>query len=120
MHKAPEIIVVGLHNHAPALVDYYAREVISGERFRSGRIYRRFFHGDPALFQTVDQALYDEWLCSAFDLYPDGDFPTLQLVWPNNLGAWPWESRWQHCEPQPVLTRTGLPDVDPRELRRAG
>lgn len=41
VHKAPEIIVVGLHNHAPALVDYYAREVISGERFRSGRIYRR-------------------------------------------------------------------------------
>lgn len=120
VHKAPEIIVVGANHHGPPLVDYYAREVISGERFRSGRIYRRFFPGYPALFQTVDRAFYDEWLCSAFDLYPDVDFPTLQLVWPSKFGTWPWESRWQHCEPQPVLTRTGLPDVDPCELRRAG
>lgn len=120
MHSAPELIVVGLHHHAYELVDAYARRVISGERFRSGRLYRSFFSGVPALLQEVDRGRYDEWLCSAFQLYPDGDFPVLQLVWPTPYGTWPWEPEWEHCEPQPVLTASGMPDIDPLRLRRAG
>lgn len=120
VHSAPELIVVGARGHAYEVVDAYARRVISGERFRSGRIYRSFFGGVPALLQEVDRNLYEEWLCSAFQLYPDGDFPVLQLVWPSCYGSWPWEPGWDHCEPQPVLTATGMPDVDPLRLRRAG
>lgn len=105
-HRVPEVIVIGLHDHAPDLIRAYARRVISGERFRTGRVYRSFYLGQ-AVFEPVDRSFYDEWLCSAFHLYPDGDFPALQLVWQDGTGEWPWEADWAHCEPQPVLTADG-------------
>lgn len=119
-HKAPELIVVGPRDRpAAAIVDSYASRVIDGERFTSGQLDYQTPSGLPVLFQKVHPRFYEEWFASAYYCYPRGDFPALQVIWPDKTGQWPWESRWRVGVPQPVLTPSGLPDVDPARLPKA-
>jgi hypothetical protein len=110
-HRAPELIVVGApRKHGVELVEKYSRFVKGGRRFEPGGPYPDFLPGVGVLLELVAPALYREWFASAFDFYPQGEFPAYQLLWPDRDGAWPWESRWQrHIVAQPVLTATGRP-----------
>jgi hypothetical protein len=109
-HRVPEIIVVG----APArpgvdLVHRYARLAKAGRRFGPGGPYTDLVAGGSVMAELVAPGFYAEWFASAFDFYPTGDFPALQLLWADREGAWPWDSRWAGG-PQPVLTRSGRPE----------
>lgn len=113
MHGVPEAVVVGLPSElATVLLDAYVDRAAGGERFEFGTLYHDFFDGVPVTFEKVATGHYPEFFGSAFLVYPEGDFPAVQIIVPTPAGHWPWQadapdgfSRWQ-----PVLTRSGRPE----------
>lgn len=112
-HGVPEAVVVGLPAPlATVLLDAYVDRAATGEQFLPGRLYDDFFDGVPVLFAPVAKPFYPQYFGSAFLLYPDGEFPAVQLIVPTPGGHWPWSqdapdgfAQWQ-----PVLTESGLPE----------
>lgn len=113
LHHVPEAVVVGLPEHiAPILLDAYADRAATGESFVPGRIYEDFFDGAPVTFERVARGHYTEYFGSAFLVYPDGDFPALQIIVATPEGKWPWDADAPEgfAEWQPVLTESGRPE----------
>lgn len=113
MHKVPEAVVVGLPDHiGPILLDAYVDRAATGESFVPGQIYDDFFQGVPVTFERVALGHYTEYLGSAFVVYPDGDFPALQIIVASPDGHWPWDEDAPEgfAEWQPVLTESGRPE----------
>jgi hypothetical protein len=111
-HRVPEVIVVGAPaRHAVELVQRYAGMVKQGKRFGPGGPYPGFVADGTVMMELVAPGFYAEWFASAFDFYPTGDFPAVQLLWADREQVWPWEPRWaRRNTPQPVLTRSGRPE----------
>ncbi|GAA3564990.1 DUF4262 domain-containing protein [Amycolatopsis ultiminotia] len=113
LHNVPEAVVVGLPEQmAPVLLDAYVDRAANGEIFEVGKRYDDFFDGAPVVFERVAKGHYLEYFGSAFLVYPDGDFPALQLIVATPEGHFPWQdtapdgfAQWQ-----PVLTESGLPE----------
>ncbi|PXY23693.1 DUF4262 domain-containing protein [Prauserella sp. PE36] len=113
MHEVPEAVVVGLPaEFASVLLDAYVDRAAAGEKFEFGKLYNDFFEGVPVTFEQVAPGHYPEFFGSAFLVYPDGDFPAVQIIVPTPAGHWPWQesapegfAAWQ-----PVLTMTGRPE----------
>ncbi|MBK1788084.1 DUF4262 domain-containing protein [Prauserella cavernicola] len=113
MHGVPEAVVVGLPpDFAPVLLDAYVDRAAAGEKFEFGKLYGDFFEGVPVTFEKVARGHYPEFFGSAFLVYPDGEFPAVQIVVPTPQGHWPWQdgapegfAAWQ-----PVLTVSGRPE----------
>jgi hypothetical protein len=113
MHTVPEAVVVGLpEDVGPVLLDAYVDRAAAGERFEPGRVYDDFFDGVPVTFERVAPGHYPEFFGSAFLVYPDGDFPALQLIVATTDGSWPWDEdapegfdTWQL-----ILTESGDPE----------
>lgn len=116
LRHVPEVIVVGAHNEGIAAVKAYAALARAGRTFKSGQLQAELMADHTMLLQRVDRAKYRYWFAQAYHFYPDGNFPAYQLIWQHKDGLWPWEPGWHRCEPQPVLTASGRPDVDPRTL----
>ncbi|MGX7829213.1 DUF4262 domain-containing protein [Actinokineospora sp. 24-640] len=110
----PEAVVIGLPvNMTRPLIDLYARRAAEGERFYPGLPYLDFFEGTPVVVERVHKAHYLEYFGTALLVYPQGDFPALQLIVATPQGKWPWSpdapegfDTWQ-----PVLTYTGRPET---------
>ncbi|GGS48645.1 MULTISPECIES: DUF4262 domain-containing protein [Actinokineospora] len=111
---APEAVVVGLPvDMARPLLDLYVRRTAEGERFYPGLPYLDFFEGTPVVVERVHKGHYPEFFGSAFLVYPQGDFPAMQLIVATPDGRFPWSPDapdgfdiWQ-----PVLTYTGRPET---------
>jgi hypothetical protein len=113
LHQIPEAVVVGLPEHmAPVLLDAYVDRAATGEEFVPGRIYDDFFEGVPVTVEQVARGYYSEYLGSAFLVYPEGDFPALQIIVATPEGKWPWDDEAPEgfAEWQPVLTESGRPE----------
>jgi hypothetical protein len=109
----PEAVVIGLPDGmGRVLVDAYVRRAGLGERFAVGRIYDDFFAGTPIVLERVALGHYPEFLGSALLMYPDADFPAVQLIVATPRGAWPWQpdAPAGFADWQPVLTRSGMPE----------
>lgn len=113
LHQVPEAVVVGLPEPmAHVLLDAYVDRAATGGPFEPGRIYHDFFENVPVIFEQVHPGHYPEFFGSAFLVYPDGDFPAVQIIVPTPEGNWPWDpdapegfAQWQ-----PVLTDSGRPE----------
>lgn len=113
MHQVPEAVVVGLPGQmAQVLLDAYVDRAATGGLFELGRAYDDFFEGVPVVFEQVNRGYYAEYFGSAFLVYPDGDFPAVQIIVATPEGQWPWSAdapegfaAWQ-----PVLTDSGAPE----------
>ena len=118
--RVPEVIVVGAPvRHAVELIEKYVELTKAGQRYKPGGPYPDFAPDFGMMVEQVAPALYPQWFSSAFDFYPGGDFPALQLLWPDRESRWPWDARWsRHNVPQPVLTASGGPESWP--VRVAG
>jgi hypothetical protein len=113
MHEVPEAVVVGLPDHmAPILLDAYVDRAATGERFVPGKLYDDFFDGVPVTFERVAPSHYPEYLGSAFLVYPEGDFPAVQIIVATPDGKWPWDADAPEgfAEWQRVLTESGRPE----------
>ncbi|WAL63499.1 DUF4262 domain-containing protein [Amycolatopsis cynarae] len=113
MHEVPEAVVVGLPEQmAQVLLDAYVDRAATGDGFEPGKVYEDFFEGVPVTFERVHPGHYPEYFGSAFLVYPEGDFPALQIIVASGEGKWPWDedapegfAAWQ-----PVLTDSGRPE----------
>lgn len=113
MHGVSEAVVVGLPDEmAPVLLDAYVDRAAAGEQFECGAVYEDFFDGVPVTFEQVAKGYYQEYFGSAFLVYPDGDFPAVQIIVAEPGGHWPWDAgapegfaAWQ-----PILTESGAPE----------
>ncbi|RZQ65552.1 DUF4262 domain-containing protein [Amycolatopsis suaedae] len=113
MHNVPEAVVVGLPEQlGPVLLDAYVDRAANGEEFQFGTAYTDFFEGVPVTFEAVAKGWYMEYFGSAFVIYPDGDFPAVQIIVASPDGHWPWESGAPEgfAQWQPVLTESGRPE----------
>lgn len=109
----PEGVVIGLPDGAGrVLVNAYVKRASAGERFQVGRVYLDFFENAPVVVERVARGHYPEFLGSALLLYPNGDFPAVQLIVGTPEGRWPWETGAPagFGEWQPVLTESGRPE----------
>jgi Domain of unknown function (DUF4262) len=90
--RHPEIIVFGLELETMHTVINDA-----GERIRQGQKYEPQQRYDDLLqnyeceFRAVNLAHYDGLLNYALWYYQGSGFPTLQLIWPDPDGRFPWE-----------------------------
>ncbi|WP_020672595.1 DUF4262 domain-containing protein [Amycolatopsis nigrescens] len=112
LHGVPEAVVIGLpEDLGPVLLDAYVDRAASGEQFYYGRLYEDFFDGVPLVFEQVAKGHYPEFFGSAFLVYPDGDFPAVQIIVPTTEGHWPWspDAPEGFAEWQPILTESGDP-----------
>jgi uncharacterized protein DUF4262 len=113
LHQVPEAVVVGLPEQmAPVLLDAYVDRAATGEAFTPGSVYEDFFEGAPVTFERVAPGHYPEYFGSAFLVYPDGDFPAVQIIVATPDGKWPWDADAPEgfAEWQPVLTESGSPE----------
>lgn len=117
-HGIDEAIVIGLPEQmAPVLLDAYVDLAASGRTFQPGEFYDGFFTGVRIAFERVDRMYYASHFGIAHLLYPDGDFPALQIIVPTGNGLWPWDpaapagfAQWQ-----PILTPSGKPESFSRQ-----
>ncbi|WP_298180022.1 DUF4262 domain-containing protein [Saccharomonospora sp.] len=113
MHGVPEAVVVGLPAEmAMVLLDAYVDRAATGQRFQYGVCYDDFFDGVPVTFEKVAPGHYPEFFGSAFLVYPEGDFPAVQIIVPTPDGFWPWSAGAPEgfAQWQPVLTVSGVPE----------
>jgi hypothetical protein len=112
-HQVPEAVVIGLPEEiGPILLDAYVDRAATGEQFECGRLYEDFFDGAPVTFERVAKGHYPEFFGSCFLVYPDGDFPAVQIIVATPDGEWPWQPDAPEgfAEWQPVLTESGDPE----------
>jgi hypothetical protein len=113
LHRLPEAVVVGLPDDmGPVLLDAYVDRAAAGFAFEIGKRYDDFFDGVPVVFERVAPGHYPEFFGSAFLVYPEGDFPAVQLIVATPDGQWPWDANAPEgfAEWQPVLTESGVPE----------
>ncbi|WP_158889789.1 DUF4262 domain-containing protein [Amycolatopsis anabasis] len=112
-HQVPEAVVIGLPEEVgPVLLDAYVDRAATGQKFEFGKLYEDFFEGVPVTFERVAKGHYPEFFGSAFLVYPDGDFPAVQIIVPTPEGEWPWQEDAPEgfAEWQPILTESGDPE----------
>nr|WP_202819684.1 DUF4262 domain-containing protein [Thaumasiovibrio occultus] len=110
-HKAnhPEIIVIGLPAEvAHQLLNIAVVKIVGGqEKIEPFKKYTDFLEGLSVAFVPVDLEHYGEYLGYANWYYGSLNmpFPTLQMVWPDRQGKYPWEDGYdtRFLSIQPIL-----------------
>ncbi|MBP2478156.1 hypothetical protein JOF53_007028 [Crossiella equi] len=112
LRRTPELIVVGAPDrHAKDLLRRYTERAAAGEEFLPGVLYDGYVEGYRVTFERVAPGQLRGWFGQAGALYPDWDFPALQLLWPKHDHTWPWDRLcWRFHTHQPVLTASGAPE----------
>ena len=90
----PEILIMGLsHPVAHEFINLAATQIASGKVFQASERTDDLAEGFPCTFIPVPVAHYEEYLGYAIWFYRKvkQPFPTLQLVWPDKQGRFPWE-----------------------------
>ena len=88
----PEIIIVGLHpDTAHKLINDVGDAVRQGARVRAGETSSAFLADFACTFRRVPPHQYRAYLGRALWYYKDRAFPTLQFIYPDRDGRWPWE-----------------------------
>ncbi len=90
----PEIILTGLDKDTSHfLVNEYNARIKDGETFKANETYGDFLEGHDVIFKIFDPKHYPDYLVSSMWLYDGDDFQTLQMIWPDVDGTWPWEKK---------------------------
>jgi hypothetical protein len=108
-----EAVVIGLPDGmGRVLLNAYVRRARAGERFALGKPYDDFFDTAQVVVERVAKGHYPEFFGSALLLYPNADFPAVQLIVATPNGDWPWQPTAPagFAEWQPVLTVSGNPE----------
>jgi len=105
----PELIIIGLDPESTgAIINNAKDEIEKGTKFIEGINYPDFLVELPVQFIDVKKGHYPDYLGYA-GWYNNNsiDFPTLQIVWPDREGIFPWESGFNTSFKfkQPLLDR---------------
>ncbi|RJQ78162.1 DUF4262 domain-containing protein [Pseudonocardiaceae bacterium YIM PH 21723] len=111
--SAPEAVVIGLPTEvAGSVLNSYVRRAAAGERFHPGQLYPGLLDNCSMTVEKVCHDAYPMYFGSAFLLYPQGNFPAIQLIMPIPDGPFPWQPDAPEgfFEFQPLLTDSGYPE----------
>jgi hypothetical protein len=105
----PELIIIGLSPESTgAIINNAKDEIEKGTKFIEGVNYSDFLVELPVQFVQVEKINYPDYLGYA-GWYNDNsiDFPTLQIVWTDRDGHFPWNSEFNNNLKfkQPLLDR---------------
>jgi Domain of unknown function (DUF4262) len=105
----PEILVMGLSSEvAHKFINLIPVHIAGGRSFRQGERTDELAEGFVCSFIPVSLEHYEEYLGYGIWFYREmkQPFPVLQLVWPDNQGLFPWESKYdeRYCNLQRLLS----------------
>lgn len=105
----PELIIIGLDDESTgAIINNAKKEIEKGVKFIEKINYSDFLVDLPVQFLEVKKEHYSDYLGYA-GWYNDNsiNFPTLQIVWPDRKGIFPWELGFNEKFKfkQPILDR---------------
>jgi hypothetical protein len=103
----PEVIVLGLDPSVMhEMLNAIGELVSQGSAFHTGESSPDVLAGYEVQFVEVSPAAFDSYLGRAVEYYDGGQFSSLQCIWPDKEGRYPWTAgvsdwvRWS----QPALT----------------
>jgi len=105
----PELIVIGLDfDSTGSIINHVKSDIEKGTKFISDVNYPGYLVNWPIQFTAVEKAHYPDYL--GYAGWYNGNsvhFPTLQIVWPDNKGIFPWEDDFNQkfIFKQPLLDR---------------
>ena len=103
--EQPELIIFGLPwSSAETIINGLATRMKAGQQFSHGQTDSAVLMHNDVRFILVPSAQYREYLGYALWFYGGKEFPTLQLVWPDKAGLFPWDANGTLDDAiQPVL-----------------
>jgi hypothetical protein len=88
----PELLLVGLPGELVGeFLEHAVSVVAAGRRFEHGQIAEGLFPGAPAALRRVGEQHYPGYLADALAHYGTAEFATLQIVFPDRVGRYPWD-----------------------------
>jgi hypothetical protein len=91
----PEILIVGLDlDLMHAIINNLKDAIEAGTHFQPDKQVEGILEGFDCTFRQVAVAHYPELLGCAIWFYAGNNFPTLQCVWPDMQGRFPWEANF--------------------------
>lgn len=94
---APEMIAMGLPlTHLEALFKTVQMCRSLGNVYQTGNAYRDILIGFPCYLEAVERQYYQEWLKVANYYHRTIEYPCWQVVWPDEMGKFPWEKGFDH------------------------
>jgi Domain of unknown function (DUF4262) len=111
----PEIVIFGLESGAMhAILNSVGELMRGGTVLSDGSETTEVLERYRCMFRNVDRFWYRYALGYATWFYGGSEFPVLQLLWPDKLQRYPWESAFETSllKHQPLLFCS-----DPREAR---
>jgi len=101
----PELIVVGLPwSTAEAIINELGSRIRAGARFVHGMRDSDVLENHDVRFVALRADVYRAYLGYAIWFYRGVEFPTLQVVWPDRAGRFPWDPACTLAESaQPIL-----------------
>ena len=89
----PELLLVGLPAELThEFLVHAAEQVATGSRFEHGQVVGGLFPGAPAALRRVGEQHYEAYLQEALAHYGTPEFSTLQIVFPDRIGRFPWDA----------------------------
>lgn len=105
----PEIIIFGLNSTTTMaqIINNIGDEMRSGAKFDDWHESSEILEGYFCMFRRVDRDTYRNYLGFGRWFYQGDGFPTLQCIWPDKEGRYPWHPDFLAAlrERQPVLAR---------------
>ena len=88
----PEMVLFGLDvDVMHHLINDAAKQIQRGVKHEEGHRYDDLIAGYSCEFRVVPPVRYKGFLNQTIWYYNGSPFPTLQLVWPDRTGLFPWE-----------------------------
>jgi hypothetical protein len=89
----PELILFGLDlDTMHRLINDAGEQIRNGKRFEDSRQYDDLLDGYPCAFRLARRTAYDSHLTYTKWFYKGSDFPTLQMLWPDQNSCFPWDA----------------------------
>lgn len=106
----PEIVCMGLSLEVMETMLNNAKDRIEDEQtLEIGKSYKGFLANDVEVhFLDVDKSFYPDYLGYGNWFYENMDYPTIQMIWPDKKGHYPWDKKFD----EDLLFRQALLDRD--------
>jgi hypothetical protein len=88
-----EILVYGLPSErSHILINQLAKDIRAGKKYLAGQIYEDLLEGYSSTFRAIPPAQYPEHMGIGMWFYDHEEFPSIQFIYPDRSGRWPWET----------------------------
>jgi hypothetical protein len=89
----PELIIFGLPlDVMHAVLNLAGNAIKAGRRYEPGSETDELLEGYPCRFVPFPRNAHEDFLGHARRFYEGADFSTMQCVWPDREGRYPWDS----------------------------